>query len=105
MAEKKFYLKLTGAFLLGVAALIIALIIFFVALPVIFLVSIAALGVLVAIVVFIIIWAFVYAMMVLGTAIYYFFKPMKVQEKGTYTIDATQEAGMREKGQTKKKKR
>ncbi len=101
MPEKKYFLRLGGAFLLGAIALIVAGIAFMFLLPYIILAGIAGLFLLV---VFIAVWAFVYIAMVIGVGFYYLFKPMKVSEKkGEYTISSAREAGRREKGRTKRK--
>ncbi|NIO23181.1 MAG: hypothetical protein GTN38_04115 [Candidatus Aenigmarchaeota archaeon] len=100
MAEKRYFLRLTGAFLLGIVALIFAGFVFLFLLP--FLV-LPALGALVVVLVFILIWAVVYVAMVIGVGIYYFFKPMRFEEKDRgYSIAKAEEAGKREKGKSKK---
>jgi membrane protein implicated in regulation of membrane protease activity len=98
MAEKGYFLRLTGAFLLGVVALIIAGLVFFLLLPVLIPL---ALGAFLIVAVFIAIWAGVYVAMVVGVAIYYFFKPMKFEKKDKgYSIAKAKEAGKREKGES-----
>ena len=93
------FLKLTGAFFLGIIALAAASVIFFLALPIILPITI---GTLLLVMAFLIIWAVVYVAMLIGVAIYYFFKPMefKKEDKG-YSVKKTKESGRREKGESK----
>lgn len=99
MAEKRYFLRLTGAFLLGIVALIIAGFIFLFLLP--FIIPLA-LGLIIVVLVFVLIWAVVYVAMVIGVAIYYFFRPMKFEKKDRgYSIAKAEEAGKREKGKGK----
>ncbi len=101
MPEKKYFLRLGGAFLLGAVALILAGLAFVVLLPYIIIAGITGLLLLVL---FIAIWAFIYIAMVIGVGVYYLFKPMKVSEKkGRYTISSAREAGRRSKGKTRRK--
>ena len=101
--RKKTLVKLVGAALLGAVSLVIAAIIFLLLLPYILLITLSAL---VLVLVFLIIWAAVYACMFVGTAIYYVFKPMKVSKKKKgYTIAKAAEAGRRQKGKTGKRKK
>lgn len=104
MVEKGYFLRLTGAFILGFAALIIAVIAFFLFLP--FLMTLGpvlmpgiVLGVFL-ILAFIIIWIVVYVCMVIGVAIYYAFTTSTKWEKKDkgYKIEKTKEEGKREKG-------
>ena len=101
MTDGKYFLRLGGAFLLGMAALVIAGIIFFISLP--FLLPLA-LGTLLLIIVFIAIWATVYVCVMIGVGIYYFFKhPTKWEKKDKgYTIAKAKESGRRQKGKSKK---
>jgi len=100
MAEKRYFFRLAGAFLLGIVALIFAGIAFLFLLP--FIVPLA-LGTLILVLVFIFIWGIVYVAMVIGVAIYYFFKPMEFERKDKgYTIAKAEESGKREKGKSKK---
>jgi membrane protein implicated in regulation of membrane protease activity len=99
MPEKRYFLRIAGAFLLGIFALVIAGIVFLLALPVLLPL---ALGGLVIALVFVLIWAIAYVAMVIGVAIYYFFKPMTYERKDRgYTIRKAKEAGRREKGESK----
>jgi membrane protein implicated in regulation of membrane protease activity len=97
-------LKLGGAFLFGLVVTIIAVIAFVLGLPYIlpFLRSMATgiYYVLLAILVFIIIWAVVFGFTFLGVVVYYLFKPMKVSERPKgYTIKKAKEAGRRQKNE------
>ncbi|MEE9322919.1 MAG: hypothetical protein V3U72_00080 [Candidatus Aenigmarchaeota archaeon] len=100
MAEKGYFLRLTGAFLLGIVALVFAGLAFLFLLP---LLVPLAFGSLILVMVFIFIWGVIYIAMVIGVAIYYFFKPMRVEkvDKG-YSIAKAEEAGKREKGKSRK---
>jgi len=100
MPEKRYFLKLTGAFLLGIIALVIAGIIFILIYPYLL---VAAFGMFLLLVIFLAIWAAVYIAMVIGVTIYYLFKPMKVSKKKGYSITRAREAGRRQKGATRKK--
>ena len=100
MAEKRYFLRLAGAFLLGIVALIIAGLAFLFLLP---LLIPLALGAFILALVFILIWAVVYVAMVIGVAIYYFFRPMTFEKKDKdYTIAKAKEAGRRQKGKSRK---
>lgn len=99
MPEKKYFARLGGALLLGLFALAIAFIIFVFLLP--YIIPLA-LGALFIVLIFIAVWAVVYAAMVVGVGIYYFVRhPMKweKEDKG-YTIDKSREAGRRQKGKS-----
>jgi membrane protein implicated in regulation of membrane protease activity len=99
MPEKRFFFRLAGAFLLGIVAFIFASFVFFLVLPVFIPL---AFGALVLALIFVFIWSVVYVAMVVGVAIYYFFKPMTFEEKDKdYTIAKAEEAGRREKGESK----
>jgi len=100
MPEKKYFLRLGGAFLMGAIALILAGLAFVLLLPYIILAGITGLLLLI---IFIAVWAFIYIAMVIGVGFYYLFKPMKVSEKkGKYNIGSVREAGRRKKGKTRK---
>lgn len=102
MAEKRFFLRLAGAALLGVVALAIAGILFLFFLPWLLL---AAVGVFILLAIFLVMWVTVYAVMFVGVAIYYIFKPMRVsKKKGKYGLKRIKEAGKRQKGKTRKRK-
>ena len=101
MPEKKYFVRLFGAFAIGLVSLIIAGIVFFLLIP--FFIPLAlllALGV-VAVFIFILLWLFIYLLIFLGTALYYLSKPMEFKKKGRYSIRRTREAGRRQKGRTK----
>lgn len=98
MPEKRYFLRLTGAFLLGIVALLVAGLVFLFLLPVLLPLAI---GAFIIISVFLVIWAAVYVAMVIGVGIYYFFKPMKFEKKDKdYSIAKTKEAGKRDKGES-----
>lgn len=100
MPEKRYFLRLTGAFLLGIVALLVAGLVFLFLLPVLLPL---ALGVFLIVAVFMVIWAVVYVAMVIGVGIYYFFRPMKFEKKDKdYSIAKAEEAGKREKGESEK---
>ncbi len=102
MSEGKYFLKLGGVLVLGLIALIIAAVIFWILLPFIIL---AFVGGLVLVLIFIFIWFVVYIAMIIGAALYYIFKPMKVSEEDkSYKIEGAKEAGRRQKGKSRKKK-
>jgi hypothetical protein len=102
MPTKKFFVKLAGAALLGAVSLLIAGIIFLLLLPYLLWI---ALGTILLIVVFLVIWGAVYACIYVGTAIYYVFKPMKVSKKKKgYSVAKAKEAGRRRKGATRKRR-
>ena len=99
-----------GAILLGLVTLIAAFIavvllapfiIPFIALLFPFLVG----AFLIAAAVFVV-WAMLYVLALIGTVVYYFFRPMQVsKEPGKYSLGKVREAGMREKGQSAKKRK
>jgi len=101
MPDKRYFLRLTGAFLLGIIALIIAGIAFFLLLPVLIPL---ALGALILAGVFIAIWAIVYVAMFIGVAIYYALTTSTewVKKDKGYSIAKAKEAGKREKGKSRK---
>ena len=88
-----YFARLAGVFSLGIIALIIAFVAFAFLLP--FLIPMA-LGFFLIIAVFLAIWAITYTAMIVGIAIVYFFKPMKIskRDKG-YAIAKAKEAGRR----------
>ena len=97
MPEKKYFVRLAGAAMIGIVSLILAGIIFFLLLP--FFIPLAvlfSLG-LMAILIFVAIWGVIYIAMFIGTALFYLTKPMNVKKTGTYTINKTKEAGRRQK--------
>ena len=94
MVNAKYFLKLSGAVLLGLVALVVAGIIFVFLLP---LLGIIKEG-LMLFDIFLVLWMVIWVLAVIGVAIYYFVKhPMKVQKKGTYSINKVKEAGRRKK--------
>jgi hypothetical protein len=109
MPEKNFFLKLTGAVLLGTATLAAAIVIVLLLSPFILPVILLAFPFLVGIVLFavaiMIVWAILYALAMLGVFVVYLFRPMKVETSGQYKIGKTKEAGLRESGESEKKKK
>jgi type III secretory pathway component EscU len=110
MPNKKYFLTLGGSFLLGLAVIIISIILTFLLLPYItpffmFLAPYVA-GTALVIVIFIAIVIIVYFATMLGVLIQYLFKPVKVnkQAKG-YSVSRIREAGLREKGKTRRRKK
>ncbi|HDI12734.1 MAG TPA: hypothetical protein ENF64_01305 [Hadesarchaea archaeon] len=107
MPSAKFILKLGGAFLIGTVTIIIAALVFVLALPhilpVLESVATGALLVLLGILVFIALWAAIYLLASLGVAIYYAVKhPMKVSEAPKhYSLSQASEAGRRRKGKVR----
>ena len=89
--------RLTGAALLGFVTLVIAFVIFTFALP--YLIPLAF-GTFILVLIFLAIWGITYVAIFLGVALFYLFKPMKVEkrEKG-YSIEKSKEAGRRQKGE------
>lgn len=102
MPEKKYFLKMGEFFAFGLLALAVAFILFVFLLPYLLLIAIGAFMI---IAVFIAIWAVVYVAMIVGVGIYYFFKhPMEWEKVDKdYTIEKAEEAGRRQKGESKKK--
>ena len=100
MPEKRYFLRMTGAFLLGIVALLVAGLVFLFLLPVLLPL---AFGTLILVAIFLVVWAAVYVAMVIGVGIYYFFKPMKFEKKDKdYSIAKAEESGKREKGESGK---
>lgn len=102
MPEKKYFLKMGGFLAFGLLALAVAFILFVFLLPYILIVTTAILFI---VAVFVAIWAVVYVAMIAGVGIYYFFKhPMEwKKEDKDYTIEKADEAGRRQKGESRKK--
>ncbi len=111
MPSGGYFLKLTGAVLLGLVTLAIAAVLVFLLAPYIIPFFVGLLpflvGTLVFIVAVIVVWVIIYVAAVIGIALYYvIMHPMTVsQQPGTYSLDKAKEAGMREQGDTKKKKK
>lgn len=110
MPKAKYFLTLGGSFLLGLAVIIVAAVATFLLWPYIFplfwfLAPYVAGAALVA-VIFIVVVIVVYFCTMLGVLIQYLFKPVEVskQAKG-YGISKVKEAGLREKGETKRKRK
>lgn len=110
MPEKSYFLKLTGATLLGLATLAVAALAVFLLSPYIlpFFTSIAPflVGAALIIVAILVIWMVLYAAAMVGVFLIYIFKPMKVNDRsGSYSMDTVKESGKREKGDSKGKKK
>jgi len=112
MPERGYFLKLSGAFLLGLITLAAAVISAVLLLPIIGPVIIAVLPFLGAaamafallIIAVLIIWAIIYFCAMLGIFIIYWFRPMQVSDKpGSYNVDDVKESGKRQKGDSEKK--
>ena len=109
MPEKSFLLRLSGAFLIGFIAVIIALALVFTFsagilgfFGMLFPFLIGSLLFLFAVIV---IAALNYIFVMLGVVIYYLFKPMHVSTKSKgYSLEKSKEAGRRQKGKSKKRK-
>jgi membrane protein implicated in regulation of membrane protease activity len=88
--------RLAGAVLLGLVTLVMAFVIFVFLLP--YLIPMA-LGAGLLVLVLLAIWGITYLAAVIGAALYYIFRPMKVsrEDKG-YSIEKAREAGKRQKG-------
>jgi len=103
MPEKGYFLRLTGAMLLGAVSLVIAIIAVLVLSPYIFPILSAALpflfGTMLVIVAVVIIWVLIYAFAMIGVAVYYAIKhPAEVNTSSSgYSIDKVKESGRREK--------
>ena len=76
--EKKYFMKLSGAAMIAVIALIFAAIIFFLLLPHILAVSMVFL---VLVLIFIIIWIIIYIAMVLGAAVHHYVLPLHYRKR------------------------
>lgn len=113
MPSAKYFLSLGGSFLLGLAVLIAAAIVTWLALPYILPLFVLLLpfvaGAALIIIAFITIAIIIYAITMFGVLLQYLFKPMKVSKEAKgYNIATIKESGLREKGkttpQTRKKK-
>jgi len=110
MPEGNYFLKMSGAILLGLATLVIAFIAVILLAP--FIIPLIALlfpflagAFLITAAVFVV-WAMLYVLALIGAVVYYFFRPMQVsREPGKYSLSKVKESGMREKGESGKKKK
>ena len=111
MPKPKYFARLAGAFVIGLASLVLATLLFFFLIP--FLLPVAPLIVPVAlagaflVIVFFALWGIVYVSMIIGTAIIYLFRPMEVSRQDKRYSSGSmklKEAGRREKGDTKGRK-
>lgn len=90
--------RLAGAVLLGLVTLVIAFVVFVFLLP--YLIPLA-LGAGFLVLILLGIWGVTYMAAVVGAALYYIFRPMKVSRKDRgYSIDKAKEAGKRQKGKS-----
>jgi hypothetical protein len=111
MPEKGYFLHLTGAVLLGLVTLGMAVAAVFLLAPYLIPFFEAALpflvGAVLIIVAVIIVWMILYVAGVVGVAIYYAIRhPMQVSKRpGTYGIGEVKEAGKREKGDSRGKEK
>ncbi len=110
MPDKKYFLGLGGSFLLGAAVIIVSLVLAWLLTP--YLLPIFTgifpyiMEAILIIFIFIIILVAVYICTFLGVLIKYLFKPMEVSKKAKgYSIAKVKEAGLREKGKTKRQKK
>lgn len=109
MPTKGYFMQMTGAVLLGLAALAVAAILVFTLSPYILPFFSAMLpfllGAFLVIVAVIVVWLILYAAAMIGVAIYYAIRhPMEVsKEHGAYALDKVKESGKREKGDSKGK--
>ena len=95
MPRKDYFFRMSGAFILGIIALIISGILFFIFLPYILTVFIRAVAV---VFIFVFLWLLVYIALYIGVAAYYLFKPMKINKNRVkYTIKRAKESGRRQK--------
>ena len=106
MPERGYFLRLTGAFLLGAITLVIAIAVVFLLAPII-LPALASLlpflvGAVLVVAAVIIIWIMIYIFAMIGVAIYYAINhPAEVNRNSEgYKIDKVKESGKREKGET-----
>ena len=103
MPEKGYFLKMTGAFFLGLASLAVAVIIVFLAAPFILPLLAVALpflvGAALVVIAVIVVWAIVYALTMLGVGIYYFINhPAEVNKSSKgYEMKGIKESGRRTK--------
>jgi len=110
MPEGNYFLKMSGAILLGLVTLVIAFIAVLLLAP--FIIPFIALlfpflvgAFLITAAVFVL-WAMLYVLALIGTVVYYFFRPMQVsKEPGKYSLGKVSESGMREKGRSGKSKK
>ena len=106
MPERGFFLRMTGAFLLGAVTLVIAIAVVFLLAPYIlpFLAVLLpfVVGALLVVVAVVIVWALIYICAMIGVAIYYVVKhPAEVNRKSKgYDLDKVKESGKRQKGET-----
>jgi membrane protein implicated in regulation of membrane protease activity len=95
MPQRDYFFRMTGAFILGIIALIMSGILFFIFLPYILAVFIGTVAI---VFIFVFLWLLVYIALYIGVAIYYLFKPMEINKKRVkYTIKRAKESGRRQK--------
>ena len=111
MPGKGYFLQMTGAILLGLATLAVAVLVVLALSPYILPFFSAILpflaGVVLVIVVVIIIWIVLYIAAIIGVGLYFAIKhPMEVNKTSAgYEMDKVSEAGRREKGDSSGRKR
>lgn len=92
-----YFAGMVGAIILGLIALVVAGLIFFLALPYLAVIFVGGIMLLLG---FLMIFILTYVALFIGVAIYYaIMHPMKVEKKDKkYSISKAKEAGMRQKG-------
>ncbi len=106
MPDRKYFLSLGGSFLLGAAVICISLALAWLLMPYLLPVFASAFPYIMqaalAILIFMIILAAVYAITLLGVLVRYLFRPMEVsKEKKAYSIAGIREAGLRQRGKSR----
>lgn len=91
------FLKVSAIVVLGIISLIIAIPLFFFILPFII---VAAVGLLLLSIIFIVLWLIIYAILIVGAIIVHWFKPAEVKKGGSFTLDQAKE-DEKKKGETK----
>ena len=98
MPKPKHFVGLPTAFVLGLIALGLAGIVFWLLLPYI---TIIFVGYVMLILAYMVISAIIFSLMYIGIVIYYaIIHPMRVEKGKSYSINKTKEVGRREKGET-----
>ncbi|MCD6590493.1 MAG: hypothetical protein J7K72_00805 [Candidatus Aenigmarchaeota archaeon] len=103
MREKSHFITIGAAIVIGTISLLAAVAIFWILLPYILPL---ALDVLFLMVIFVALWTAIYIAAVTGIAMYYLFKPMKIEEKDkNYGIAKLKDSGSRRKGRSYRKRK
>ena len=105
MPEAAYFMKMTGAMVLGIVTLALSIVLALIVSP--YIVPLLEVlfpylgGFVLVILSIVIVWAVLFLCAMLGVFIYYFFKPMKVNTKSKgYSMNA-KESGRRQKGKKK----